>query len=204
MIRLFTEAGGKWIDLDQYYESYDGSHLAEADAIKLSNELAQKIANGNVDVELDQTKNYRHHYLPDEKMISHIKSDSMLTLLNIKTPNNTNGILTINKDKNHFNLHIENSDFLINNHISKIYIKLDVLINKNNEATYLEWLINRNSENLHYQSLDLSMILKEEKWGAVIYHINVPADIQKNDEIKLRIYNLQNAIQLKHIELFYF
>lgn len=47
-LKGFINAGGYWINIESNYFSYDGSHLEKESAIRLSEELAEKISQNNI------------------------------------------------------------------------------------------------------------------------------------------------------------
>ncbi len=47
-LKGFLNAGGYWINIENQYSSFDGSHLEKESAIRLSKEIAQKISNKNI------------------------------------------------------------------------------------------------------------------------------------------------------------
>ncbi len=54
-IKGFIKVGGEWINIENKYISYDGSHLEKESAIHLSEEISSKILNNNIISKYDST-----------------------------------------------------------------------------------------------------------------------------------------------------
>ena len=186
IIRKFIENGGRWILLDNIYESYDGSHLTKDAAIEMSNEMVNKIKEGNYLEEFDSSLNYRPQYFSFNNIMY-----------------NDSSVHSIEKEKNIHQLLRIDSDDIVNNSIKKIYVNLDVLNNEAGEKLFLVCNIIRNGNNILYKTLNISQIIKEGTWTPVFYHMDIPDDILPTDVVKFYIHNVgENKLQIKNISFY--
>jgi hypothetical protein len=199
IIKEFINSGGKWIRLENYYQSYDGSHLAEKDALRLSKDLANKIKMEDyLSIYIDSL-NYRNCYFPESPLLYEC---SRLDEINYSTDTVIGE--QISGKQIWYDVFKISAEEVIKNKIKHIYFEMDLLNEDFKDTQYLVFYVKREGENVIYESLNLDHILNKGNWTRVYFYVDINEELQLKDDVKAAIYNIGNEISIKNIKVNYY
>ncbi|NOR86067.1 MAG: hypothetical protein GQ527_00515 [Bacteroidales bacterium] len=200
MAERFIESGGKWILLDSVYRSYDGSHLAGEDAIRLSKVIAHKIKVQDVDSVYDKANAYANNYLPLEEPKNRYTYDFLDSKYMVESKNKEI-IGKIDSSTLYFNFATISADSIIKKGVTRIIIQADFLIPDESVQFILAYKVKREKETSIHKKMSSKWILKEKKWGTITYEFELPEDLKSGDLIIPYIHNHQkNVFFIKGLE----
>jgi hypothetical protein len=174
-LKGFLNAGGHWINLENFYTSYDGSHLDKESAIRLSNEIARKLKQNKIISE----------YKPDLILndIYSIKKYNILKELYSNTdfksiPPFEGYIDNTTNQSDEIILFKGNAGELIDNKIKKVEIQISVKYNDALTESILSCKIKNNKVELN---TDYSTI--PNQWCKLFLSMDTPDDLTLKDSI---------------------
>ena len=181
VIKQLINSGVKWIRLDSLYFSYDGSHLCSKSAKILSKEIAFKIKRNLCDSVFYPEKSYTANY------------DSAKTKIILK-PNVFKSDTLYETNNMFVELEHSTAEKYINNSIKKVVAYSKIQYTDSLMPIQFCMEINRNNKHLFYKSYTPLYCLPDRVCTArAEFFIPDNISINKNDEIKIYIYNPQKS-----------
>ncbi|MCF6365178.1 MAG: hypothetical protein L3J35_03155 [Bacteroidales bacterium] len=197
-LRGFFNAGGLWINIENSYESYDGSHLNKESAIRLSEEVADKIKNNNIltkyqsGLKINDIYTIKNCKFTEEKLF---KSDSLNTLsLFIKEnqENDSNSVKTI--------IFSEVLKKAKENNINKIKTSLNVYYTDSLTEAIFACKINN-----HKVEINTNYTTVSKKWCKLYLDYKFPENYAETDTLLIYIDNLKNTeFYIDSLKVYYY
>jgi hypothetical protein len=176
----FIDSGGKWIDIEASYSSYDGSHLDKESAIRISKEIAQKVKQQNIIAEYQPGMKINSIYdITHYTLFKEFYSGSEQKLNPPFEGDRFEGSQKIN-----LSLFKDHAVELINNKIKRVEIQISVQYNDAETESILGCTIKHKKVELN---TDYSTI--PNQWCKLFLSIEVPGDLTENDSISIYLNN---------------
>ncbi len=178
-LKKFLNAGGYWINIENNYFSYDGSHLEKESAIKLSQEIANKILTGkiikkyNPEIKINDIYKVKNYDYSEEIYFK----DKKTRLFNDKTPEKeiktTIFKKTLKKEKE--------------KNIKQIKTEISIFYTEPETQAILKCEINKQKTeiNTNYGTI-------ANKWCKIYLTYNFPKNYSENDTLKIFLNNPEN------------
>ncbi len=173
--------GGQWINIEKKYISYDGSHLEKESAMRLSEEISNKILNNNVITKYDTTIKINNIYKIKNYIYKFETAFEKDTGLQIEKEK---GILVSNAgfvDKK-YNTFVLYKEQLRKKGIKKISLEVSVFYKDKQSIANLVCNIGGS-----ITSFSSSYTCTPNKWCRIYLTVNVPENITNADDITVYI-----------------
>ena len=182
-LKGFFNAGGYWINIDGQYWSYDGSHLEKESAVRLSENIAQKLEDNDIIKKYSPELMINDIYSPKKYAyfkIIYTVSDSILMYLFDDKKNDLQKIFK----KTVFSESLSEAK---SKNITKIHAEADILYPEHDtEATFVCSVGNKKTElNTFYSTI-------ENKRCKVFLDFTLPENYSGSDTLKIYFENKQN------------
>ena len=191
----FIEAGGKWINFDERFTSYDGSHLDSKSAINLSMEIASAIRNKTCLSGLSDSNRIKTNYyqfISKYTFQNNFENDTT-NILETDLAQSGYRVLICEQNQEYLGLFQTSMKNTINNKINKVLVDMCVYFENEQTSARLIFDLKQNDKTTAWKGLEITNIVKPGKWGRVKLEFDIPDNISSNDELKIYIHNLNKT-----------
>ena len=197
IVKEFIANGGKWLTINNIYHTYDGSHLYEEEALKLSKELSDKIRNNEAIEVFDSTQSYRASYEPMNAVFSYF-DDMESRVRQVKISEKAisgNQVAFLSADSTSINYPQIHTSKLIKEHINTIVASAYIYAEQEAEIAIV-FKILRNTKLILNSRLNSKYTILSNQWGLLSYEVVLPTDLEADDMISVQVVSLnaKNAL----------